>query len=956
MSLTGALLAVFIQQWALSYLHATQERHSPSKRARIRAYHAEGLEKLYLHRVTRAVPILIHLSLFLFFSGLPVFLFNINRTVFNVVITWLALCVAGYACITLMPIFCHDSPYYSPLSSLIWWCVINTLFIIYRLLSKFMRRDSFVLRWYHTHYAESHLRWPSLRSMQEAGARFALNLTSKIDYRALLWMFKTLNNDKEFEQFFDALPGLQDSALGDLQGAFIEPNKEILSHALVGMMDRTLLSDLVPEEVKQRRIIICIKAIDATSLLGSSGTLHRVLFGDWHGFSQSVHFGLFVQDWKSISNPVMEFYAQYVVAVTLARVQIRDDNWYQLASGQLNESKSLLQNYYAYGDSILLANAIFIVRRTIQTYSGSKDHDRKDIAKASKKTLELICRFDIQKTLSEHQRLFCGLWNQLVHAAQNNTNRRVTSLCKMMLKNTRRIYIALHVGTPCFPKAFSRSTDDEDRVLEDARSFPKCEMREHEHSLPVPELQLGELPRNSRPNPDSSIAMIPAMSRPLIPAPPPIPTQPPQGRSHYFDGSPYYPALGPPYPVSPGPPYPVASNPPYPVAPGPPYPVAPGPSPVAPSPPYRVAPGPPYTASGPYPHPAPPTLPGFSPFVPISQMTSSPRGVPVTLAGTVSEQDVYIPPSASALTSRSSSPASHVHRVPEPAPPARGQLDAISPAIHVPVSTRAPPITTSYIDASHDISGPTTTNRLERPSSPPTVIIPETVPALPLPTPASAADSGTAAPVLPVVLWTPQERMSTPPSPPSVPQESPVHHQVTNIPVKASRDTSPTHHVVSFNIPSPSTPSVAPVALSMPVTTAPIASSSMTVRTPTDTTDTKRGGIISSAIERESHAGSTPLATLPVIKFDGYGDFSGLLYHSQHTVVYEDELYPTALHLFEARKFLPHRPDLADRIRQCEHVEEVASISAELAKFMRVDWAMVALSTVSKLCHIMHPF
>ncbi|KAF8464200.1 hypothetical protein DFH94DRAFT_658864, partial [Russula ochroleuca] len=116
MSLTGALLAVFIQQWAQSYLEATHGRHSPHDRARIRVFHAEGLEDLDLNRVTRAVPILIHISLFLFFSGLPIFLFNVNRTVFNVVITWLALCVTGYACITLMPIFRKNSPYYSPLS------------------------------------------------------------------------------------------------------------------------------------------------------------------------------------------------------------------------------------------------------------------------------------------------------------------------------------------------------------------------------------------------------------------------------------------------------------------------------------------------------------------------------------------------------------------------------------------------------------------------------------------------------------------------------------------------------------------------------------------------------------------------------------------------------------------------------------------------------------------------
>ncbi len=91
MSLTGALLAVFIQQWSHSYLRATQARHSPRDRARIRTYRAEGFEKWHIHQVTRAAPILIHISLFLFFSGLPLFLFNVNRTVFHVVVTWLVM-------------------------------------------------------------------------------------------------------------------------------------------------------------------------------------------------------------------------------------------------------------------------------------------------------------------------------------------------------------------------------------------------------------------------------------------------------------------------------------------------------------------------------------------------------------------------------------------------------------------------------------------------------------------------------------------------------------------------------------------------------------------------------------------------------------------------------------------------------------------------------------------------
>jgi hypothetical protein len=90
-----------------------------------------------------------------------------------------------------------------------------------------------------------------------------------------------------------------------------------------------------------------------------------------------------------------------------------------------------------------------------------------------------------------------------------------------------------------------------------------------------------------------------------------------------------------------------------------------------------------------------------------------------------------------------------------------------------------------------------------------------------------------------------------------------------------------------------------------------------------------------------------PGRVAPVLKFNGYGEHAGLLYHSPHSVIHEDDLYPTALHLFEAHKFLYHRPDLADRIRQCERVEDVTATSAELGAFVRRDWGNVALSTVS---------
>ncbi|KAF8261205.1 hypothetical protein EI94DRAFT_1607964, partial [Lactarius quietus] len=73
-SLTCALLATLLQQWARRYLRLTHPRCSPHKRARIRAFFADGVERLHLPWAVEALPTLLHISLFLFFAGLCVFL------------------------------------------------------------------------------------------------------------------------------------------------------------------------------------------------------------------------------------------------------------------------------------------------------------------------------------------------------------------------------------------------------------------------------------------------------------------------------------------------------------------------------------------------------------------------------------------------------------------------------------------------------------------------------------------------------------------------------------------------------------------------------------------------------------------------------------------------------------------------------------------------------------------
>lgn len=86
----------------------------------------------------------------------------------------------------------------------------------------------------------------------------------------------------------------------------------------------------------------------------------------------------------------------------------------------------------------------------------------------------------------------------------------------------------------------------------------------------------------------------------------------------------------------------------------------------------------------------------------------------------------------------------------------------------------------------------------------------------------------------------------------------------------------------------------------------------------------------------------------PVLKFNEYGDFAALLNNSPHSVVHRNLVYPTALHLYEAHKFLDHKPEIAEQIRRSE-VQWVTAVSGQYANFTRRDWGTIGLSTVRGL-------
>jgi hypothetical protein len=102
------------------------------------AFFAEGVDKMYVQWAVEGLPTLLHLSLFFFFGRLTVFLFNVNCEVFSYVIGWIRLFSLVYGLIMLLPIIRHNSPYYSPLSTPVWFLYASICLITFKILDSTM--------------------------------------------------------------------------------------------------------------------------------------------------------------------------------------------------------------------------------------------------------------------------------------------------------------------------------------------------------------------------------------------------------------------------------------------------------------------------------------------------------------------------------------------------------------------------------------------------------------------------------------------------------------------------------------------------------------------------------------------------------------------------------------------------------------------------------------------------
>ena len=239
-----------------------------------------------MHVTVEAIPALLHISLFLFLTGLVISLFAIHHTVAYIAFSATAVCSLAYTAITVMPVVYHNSPYTSPFSTPAWYisrktavAVLNAVDWVVNLFRQYKGKFA---RW---RSAARNMTIPSLpdkvssykpllsTNMTRAVYEAAFRPNPQRDAQALGWTLDRLDEEGELVKFAAGIPGFSRSikvketaAILEMTPAQSKLHRDLDQHItflLIRSLRPGLLRDpkILPESVREQRVKICLEAL-----------------------------------------------------------------------------------------------------------------------------------------------------------------------------------------------------------------------------------------------------------------------------------------------------------------------------------------------------------------------------------------------------------------------------------------------------------------------------------------------------------------------------------------------------------------------------------------------------------------------------------------------------------------------------------------------------------------------
>ncbi|KAH8993891.1 hypothetical protein EDB86DRAFT_1317031 [Lactarius hatsudake] len=288
LSLNCALSATLMQQWARLYQELAQRRGAFHRRGRMRAYIFDGINRFGMARAVATMPTLLHISVFLFFTGLVEFLFPIYKSVAYATLGCIMVFVLAYAVLTILPTIYLNCPYATPLSGITWrisqlssfvflWTTLKLaglfhkpLFKLWGLTNRHAPGRHGPERWRETLNKRVKFRRQRLsQSLRKSVELSAYRAQSTVVTSALEWTLTALDEDKEIEDFAARVPGFFDSrVVPDATSAVLslishQPNTDPIFGSRLYDLLKTCIpgTSLLDDKLRKNRLRVCLNCL-----------------------------------------------------------------------------------------------------------------------------------------------------------------------------------------------------------------------------------------------------------------------------------------------------------------------------------------------------------------------------------------------------------------------------------------------------------------------------------------------------------------------------------------------------------------------------------------------------------------------------------------------------------------------------------------------------------------------
>ncbi|KAK0489959.1 hypothetical protein EDD18DRAFT_561564 [Armillaria luteobubalina] len=228
LSLIAALVAVLIKQWLHQYVAVVSDS-SARDRARIRHMRFAGLQTWQVPVIIELLPVLLHVSLALFFAGLAIFLFSLNMKVAWLVSIISAATYMTYVITLILPLVYPYCPYKVPLTLYAhrlyqltsdYLTLRIALVVHYPYRHLFHRNSCLHLSKYHKwheYFIHSRLKRVTLKEIEHSHIQ---KCATKVDAQSLHWLHSSTSNTSVHQSVLQAISAMSSSTTRYFPGRY----------------------------------------------------------------------------------------------------------------------------------------------------------------------------------------------------------------------------------------------------------------------------------------------------------------------------------------------------------------------------------------------------------------------------------------------------------------------------------------------------------------------------------------------------------------------------------------------------------------------------------------------------------------------------------------------------------------------------------------------------------------